>query len=162
MVDKIKSLMKSLPLLLGILAFTGVLSFLLFLNENKRERLLFYPLDDMQTLDAELRSITHHNNLEDQMEELVRELLLHPVDVRLNPIVPEDVVLHSIIYDKDKRILFVDISDAIVLTDRSGKRFPEDRLMLEMLERNIRFHYPKLSQVFITVDGMVPFKSLYQ
>jgi len=162
MIDKVKTLLHSLPVLIGALAFIAVLSFLLYLNHNTRELLLFYPLDDMQTLEGELRSVIHHGKQQKQMEELVRELLLHPVDVRLNPIVPEEVYLRSIMLNKEEQILYIDLSDGLVLVDRSGKPYPEDKLMLEMLEENIRFHYPKLSQVLITVNGMVPFKSLYQ
>lgn len=162
MMDKIKHILNSVPITTGLLLATGLLSFLLFLGSNKREEVLFYPLDDMITMEAELRVIPHYNMPQKQMEQLVREILLHPVDVRLNPIVPEDVTLRSLMYDKENQTLYIDLSDAIVITDRSGKKYPSDTLMLEMLEKNIRFHYPMLEQVLITVNGMVPFRTLYR
>lgn len=126
-----------------------------------RKILLFYPGDNITELKAELRNVPPQKGIEARMEQVVEELLLHPASVLLNPAVPDGVRVNFLIYDKSIKSVYLDLSSEMVIIDRANGEYPGDQAMLDIIEQNLMFHFPKLEQIQITIDSKVPFHPLY-
>jgi hypothetical protein len=162
MIMKIQSILQNKLVLITALVVTLLLSlFSVLLFSKSKELLLFYPLDGNQEMEAELRIIPRGNNKENQMENLLKELLLHPVHPYLNPIVPQGVRIKSLIYDHEKKYLYVDLSTDIIIIQQGAKKYPEESIMLQMLQENLMFHFPYLEKINFTIEGLVPQKPMY-
>lgn len=127
----------------------------------RQQVVLYYPQDREPGLEGELRIIARRMNREEKIETLLQELLLHPVSIALNPIVPEGVIIQSLIYNREDQILHVDFSRNFLIIDRQGSDYPEDQEIFQVLDYNIMTHFPYLKEINYTIDGMVPFSPLY-
>jgi len=133
-----------------------------FLFKSYQKIVVLYPLDNMENVEGELRTIpfSFHRNL--RIEFFLKEMLLHPVSVHLNPIVPEGVALNFFIYDQETKELYLDISDDVVLVDRIHQRYPDDARMLSIIKENVRYNFHFINKIYISIDGMVPFEPLHK
>ncbi|MDC7221356.1 MAG: GerMN domain-containing protein [Spirochaetales bacterium] len=164
MLNKIKGFSlttKNIAIILGAVFSFSLLLFLVF-GPDKKRVMLFFPQDDYNAVSGDLHIIPRKHSREESMKALLAEALLEPYDYHLNETVPEGVVINSLIYDKEKEVLYVDLSlELLDLSESHSSEIDGDR-MLAILEKNLRFNFSYLEQVLFTIDGEVPHSYVFR
>jgi hypothetical protein len=143
------------PAILG-LAFLGVLalSLLLFLLTDNQgaARILYFPGHANRRMVAEQRLLPRHRSLERDVTELVEGLLLGPTRHDAQRIVPRGAsVLSALVHG---HALYLDLSPRVLGEDPEVPLHGEDAF--SALARSIRFNFPRLREITISIDGQIP------
>ncbi len=138
----------------GALVFIFLLSLALFLllGNGNVVRVLFFPSETGSRLVAEQRFVPRARGLEKQVAALVDDVLLGPMSPDALRLFPRGVTVNAVLLRG--RTLFLDLSSRLLAED------PEIPLhgkpALDALKRSIRFNFPRLREIVITIDGQPP------
>jgi hypothetical protein len=140
---------------LGIL-FLAVLFFslVMFYNQDTkiRRKVFFFPQYRSSKVTGESRNLPVRGSMEENIELLIREILLGPVDVTHVHIFPEGTMLRTVML-RDMR-LYIDLSvDAILGRKKSELGFEES---VDVLKRTISYNFPSIESFLVTIDGELP------
>lgn len=138
------------PVLLALFLLVSV-ALWAFRPMPTRSAVLFFPRSEGLSLTGEIRPVLPGGQgLEDNAAVIVEELLLGPADVRLLPALPRGTRLSEILYRRGR--LYVDLSlDAIFAES------PPLGLGLEAVQKTLKYNFPALGDVILTVGGMEPY-----
>ena len=147
---------------LGILSMAFILSsgFALASPWRRAATVWFpdYRSQDYGKSRSELRYLPAGQSLEENAAEIIRELLLGPLEPYSSPVAVADARLRSVI--SSGKTLYIDVSSSILfgrMNDRGVFGEPPlstDRT-IAYLERSIRWNFPGL-RVVMTIDGLEP------
>ncbi len=133
-----------------ILGFS-LLFFFLFGN-NKAGRVLFFTDEITGDITGEVRQISLRNSQEDNIEFLLKELILGPVKLSNTRVIPGKTRLKSVLLRNGT--LYIDFSrDIIFIENDVSLNFTK---ILDVIQRTIRFNFPEINEITILVDGEVP------
>ncbi len=140
---------------LGIL-FLAVLFFSLvmfFVTDTKvRRKVFFFPQYRSSRITGESRNLPVRGSMEANIELLIQEVLLGPVDVTHVHIFPEGTSLRTVLL-RDTR-LYIDLSvDAVLGRKKSELGFEES---VEVLKRTVSYNFPSIESFLVTIDGEMP------
>ncbi|NLJ44951.1 MAG: GerMN domain-containing protein [Treponema sp.] len=115
-----------------------------------RSAVLFFPRAGDFRLEGEPRQVLPGGTgLEDGAREVVEEFLLGPGDSRRVAALPRGTRLREILYRRGR--LYVDFSEDAVLA-----REPPLDLGLRAVRKTLRYNFPTLGSILITVNGREP------
>ncbi len=142
---------EKMPLIL-ISVFTAlfVLSVsIYFFNDNTLvRRVLFFP--GSISYSGEARRIPRQESVEDEVELLIRELILGPYQIDHLRAVPENTKLQNLLI-RNRSLLYVDFSADLVVFDDGFSIVPSK--MTALIRRNILYNFPFIEEITLTVDG---------
>ncbi|MGA2480138.1 MAG: GerMN domain-containing protein [Spirochaetia bacterium] len=143
------------PAILG-LVFLGILalSLILFLliDNQSAARILFFPSHSGRRMVAEERLLPRHWSRERDVTELVEGVLLGPTGHDALRIFPRGAsVLSALIHG---HTLYLDLSPRVLGEDPEVPLHGEEAL--SALSRSIRFNFPRLREIVISIDGQIP------
>lgn len=143
------------PAVLG-LVFLGVLAvsllFFLVFADRLVGRIMFFPSHTGQRMVAEERFLPRHRALEQNVTELVEGVFLGPTRHDALRIFPRGAtVLSALVHG---RTLYLDLSPRILVEDPEAPVRGQEALAVLM--RSIRYNFPRLRDIVISIDGQVP------
>ncbi len=150
MEKKIVYLSGILPLLL---LFVSLSVFFVFFNKNHEKMFYFYEQGSDKTM-GELRKIPKYMEKEKTVQVFVEELFLGPKEMNLEVLFPEGTKINHLLLRNKK--LFIDINNMILQTD-IGKDYNIGK-SLNLLRKNIKFNFPGIKEIVITISGEEPDK----
>ncbi len=140
--------------ILGVWTLSLLLALFLFffIHDKQVERVLYFPLYNEAELEGELRRLPKKANREDDIELLVRELILGPFDIHHSRVLPKDTDVESLLLRKGR--VYVDFSlDPVLKKEGSILSLAEQ---IAALERTIRFNFPSVEDIMVTFSGQSP------
>ena len=143
--------LERIPLILiSVFAIIFVLSmFIYFINNNNLvRRVLFFP--GRSNYSGEVRRIPRQESVEDEVELLVRELILGPYQIDHQRTVPENTKLQNILI-RNRSLLYIDFSADLIVFNDEFSIVPSE--MKELIRRNIIYNFPFLEEITLSVDG---------
>ena len=143
--------LERIPLILiSVFAIIFVLSmFIYFINNNNLvRRVLFFP--GRNNYSGEVRRIPRQESVEDEVELLVRELILGPYQIDHQRTVPENTKLQNILI-RNRSLLYIDFSADLIVFNDEFSIVPSE--MKELIRRNIIYNFPFLEEITLSVDG---------
>ncbi len=149
-----KNLDRITIILAGVLALSLLVSLLLFLlhGTDMQKQVLFFPEYRSSECSGEQRLLPTKPSTEQEIELLVREILLGPFEVNNVPLLPQESSIRTIML-RDYR-LFIDFSiDVVFQAAEARLSFQE---ALNCVKKSITFNYPKIEQIVFTVNGEQP------
>ena len=121
-------------------------------NSSRAERVLFFPGQVDPTLQGESRVVPRYGNTERDIEVLISEIFLGPVDLSRTRVV-----------DKQSRVNSVIVRDRTVYIDINPETmFLQERLPLSLEEafsaigHTIGYNFRGIHNIVITVGGQLP------
>jgi len=115
-----------------------------------RAAVLFFPRAGNLSLAGEPRAILPGTaGLEDSARIVVEELLLGPGDARCIPALPAGTRVRETLYRKGR--LYVDLSEDAVFAQT-----PPLAIGLEAIKRTLKYNFPALGSMILTIDGREP------
>ncbi|MCK5672820.1 MAG: GerMN domain-containing protein [Spirochaetales bacterium] len=137
-------------ILISILLFLLLSSLLIFYiaDNNLVRRVFFFPGRD--TYSGEIRRVPRQKSLEDDIELFVNELILGPYNIDHLRVIPEDTRLQNLLL-RNRSLLFIDFSADLIVSENELSIIQSD--MLEILRENLRYNFPKLEEITLSVDG---------
>jgi hypothetical protein len=135
---------------LGALALSIALFFAF--GNGRARRVLFFPRDDGRGVLAEERFLPNRHGLEGNLHELVDGEILGPTRQDASLLFPRDMTVRGLFVRS--RVLYLDISPELVL---AGPGYPlTGKQAIDLLTRSIRFNFPGVRDVVLTIDGQAP------
>lgn len=119
-----------------------------------RRRVFFFPVYNRSEVAGEERYLPLRDHEEADLDLYVRELLLGPVQVEHDPLFPDGTRLRSLLFRDGN--LYIDLSAAAVTGNLASRLSFEETL--ETARRGLRFNFPFLEEIIISVEGSVPKK----
>lgn len=137
-------------ILISILIFLLITSLLTFFiaDNNLVKRVLFFP--DKDVVRGEMRRLPRQSSLENDIELLVNEMILGPYSIDHTRIIPETTRLQNLLL-RDKSLLFIDFSADFIVAENKLNMVPLE--MIELIKRNLKYNFPVLEKITISVDG---------
>ncbi len=136
-----------------LLLLVIVLSVVVYrLQDQYLEYVLFFPTGREAEIAGEGRKIPKKGNTEERIGDYCKELILGPMDISLNRLLPRDTELISFIVRKGK--LYCNFSSSLL--------FPENEVPLSFYEMidsfiyGISFNFPEIEEVVVMVNGQIP------
>jgi len=114
------------------------------------QRVLFFPDETTHLWSGELRELPKQDTREEEIDYLVRELVLGPTILRYGRAIPRKTIIQSVILRKN--VLYVGFSEHLV--------FPPSDMIVEFDEilvgfrKTIRYNYRKIDDIKIFIDGI--------
>ncbi len=135
----------------GILCgiFTLSLVLYIFTGSSYVNRVLFFPVEGSLHLAGELRRLPKEDRNEDNIELLVDELILGPVDLSFKKLLPKDTTVRTCML-RD-RTVYLDLSPELIV-NQEGTELSVDESLLG-IERSIRYNFPGVEDVIFFIDG---------
>ena len=127
------------------------LSLVLFLTrpDRKDRFVLFFPSETTFEWTGEARNIPHKKEVEDSVHELLKELTLGPIRLRLENVLPPDTGLRSVLLRED--VLYIDFTEHLAIFN-AGMSVSFDT-MLEGVKKSVLFNFPAINDIIIFVGG---------
>lgn len=154
MTESTKRFLKSPWAPAAVMAFAFLVSaaFILFIGNNPKRYVLFFPENSSGKFEAELRALPPRGDRIASLEFFVDELLLGPVSLPLSVAVPSGTSVEKLILDG--KTLHLDLSPEMIQADAAMPvGFDE---ALNNIRRNITFNFRKIETVNITIRGQIP------
>jgi hypothetical protein len=134
-----------------IVAGVFVVSLLLFLLRDSPsvQRVLFFPDETTGELGGELRELPRQRSREEEVDRLLREIVLGPTMLGHGRLVPRDTTIHSVLL-RDRSV-YVNLSEHLA--------FPGEELLYDFsamitgIRKTIEFNYPRIDEIRIFVEG---------
>ncbi|HKK38002.1 MAG TPA: GerMN domain-containing protein [Cryomorphaceae bacterium] len=149
-----KNLDRITIILVGVLAVSLTVSLLLFLinGTDKHRQVLFFPEYRSSECIGEQRLLPTKPTTEQEIELLVKEILLGPFDVNSAAVLPQESILQTLMLREDN--LFIDFSIHVIFQEsKSRLSFGE---ALDCVRKTITFNYPQIEKIVFTVNGEQP------
>ncbi len=133
---------------LALIFLISAVSYLIWGNEQE-EQVLFFPVN--QTLEArgEGRILPRKDTKEQEIELLVREILLGPFNVNYMPVVPGDSRIRSILLREET--LYIDFTIDVVFQEAGSAL--SLRESLAYIGRSIQFNFPRVRKIVYSING---------
>ena len=131
-----------LALIISLLAY-------FFIDNVAVTRIFFFP-GRTPALSGETRRLPHQKTREDAIQQFVEELILGPMNINHNRLVPEHTKLLSVMYRRQDTV-FLDFSADLVVRDNSIPLSYQE--MISGIEMNIKYNFPYVKQIIVAVDG---------
>ncbi len=146
-----KNISRCSIILFSAVLFALLLSlFLYFFIDNVHvTRTFFFPGRD-GTLSGETRRLPHQKTRETEIQQYVDELILGPIDINHNRLVPENTRLLTVMY-RQKNTVYLDFSADFVVHDKSMPLNAEE--MVSGIKKNIKYNFPFVKRIIIAVNG---------
>lgn len=142
-------------LLLSFIVSLG--AFVLF-NDGRIDRTLFFPGARTAEVGGELRSLPRLDNTREDLQLLMREIILGPTEIRHGRLLPRGTQLRSVIVRDNKA--FINFSEGILF------EAPEQQLALEevldVLRRTVRYNFREIDRVVFTINGQLPSQPFFE
>lgn len=120
-----------------------------FINDNNLvRRVLFFP--GRSSYSGEVRRIPRQESVEDEVELLVRELILGPYQIDHLRAVPENTKLQTLLI-RNRSLLYIDFSADLIVFEDGFSSVPSK--IKELIRRNIIYNFPFLEEITLSVDG---------
>jgi hypothetical protein len=145
---------KSFVLWGGLLFGAFVISLALYavFPPARARRVLFFPGAATSRLSGEVRYLRDTPNRETDIEELLEEYLLGPVNVHFLRVLPKATEIRALLYRGG--VLYLDFNSAILFEE------PEVPLdtgsIVEAVKKTLSFNFPYIQDIVVTVDGQLP------
>ena len=154
---------RTVILLIVIALFLISLTLYITSSFNKANRIFFFTDHQSGKVIGETRRIPGTPSIslfrqqlvekrEKNMDIFVNELLLGPVNMKLDPVFSSGTKLEKILYRN--KIVYLDLNFMTLLPDKKAVQGFEESLLL--LEKNIKFNFPYIRRVVITILGQEP------
>jgi len=137
--------------LLAAVLVISLASFLLIGNRTVK-RVLFFPDDMTREVKGETRHLPLYESESENIEIVVRELLLGPEYLMYDRALPAKTKLNTLILDGGK--LYLDFSIDIAVSDDGDSIHFEETINL--IKKTVTFNFKNVRTVNITVDGQNP------
>jgi hypothetical protein len=134
-----------LSLVISVMQYAGYVS-------EAYAAVLFFPSSEGGTLIGERRRIPHRRGIEENIENLIREVFLGPYGFSLERLVPTNTRPESVLL-RDS-VVYVDISSEIVFSRRTVM-IPYS-MIVEGIQRAVTFNFPFVETVVVTIGGEIP------
>ncbi len=152
----IKKIVPFVPVsLILVLLFTVLVLFNVGFGRSRY--ILFFPLDSMNGMNAEVRDVYRASSADKRLEIFLNELILGPVALRMNPFIPQGTKVRSFIHSGEK--LYLDLDRGFL--NESQRIFLDHEEQIELLTRNIQFNFPGIKEITVTVEGQIPGSDYY-
>jgi len=126
-------------------------------NFNRKEYIFFYPDHQTGNSSGEIRRTPgFFFKNEKNLEIFVRELLLGPLDMKLDPLFSSGTKVEKMLYRN--RIVYLDLNLTAFKPDKKVIHGFDKGIMF--LEENIKFNFPFVNKVVITISGEEPKKAV--
>ena len=138
----------------GVFVFIFLVSLVLFLffADNQQEIVLFFPNDSNHRLTGEMRVIPRKPSVEGNVTELVNDLILGPEKLSHDRALAKSTTIRSLMVRGNE--LYLDFSPDILFPEGdTSTGFTES---LDAVRKSVRFNFPEIKQVVITVNGELP------
>jgi len=140
-------------LLILLVIFLISLTIYITSNLHKAGRIFFFPDYQSGKIIGEARRIPRIPfDRERNMEIFVKELLLGPMSMSFAPVFSTGNKLEKILYRN--KIVYLDLNFMTLLPDKKAVQDFRDSILL--LEKNIKFNFPHVRELVITVLGQKP------
>jgi hypothetical protein len=126
--------------------------FFLIEGHTRINYIIFFPESARAEITGEPRRMYRQDTLEKNVELLVREIILGPMDIRHTNIFPPNTRIRSVFVRNG--IAALDFSPEIIFLG-SQMRLSFDELVAAV-RQTVLFNFRQLSGVVVTVDGQVP------
>ena len=136
------------------LVFVLLLSLVLFLfvDNQQSQIVLFFPNYANHRLTGESRFVPRPPGLNRGVETVVNELILGPEQLRHDRALARETSVRALLVKGDTA--YVDLSAGILFPAESVSLSFEESL--QAIKRSIRFNFPSIKHVVITVEGQEP------
>jgi hypothetical protein len=115
------------------------------------ERVFFFPEIGGKGIGSETRTLIRRPGMENQLEYYVREMVLGPMNLTHDPLVPPDTGVNAILVRKGTA--YIDLSSSFLVSEGTKLPFPE---IFSYIERSVSFNFPSIRNVVLTLDGNLP------
>ncbi|MBN2049972.1 MAG: GerMN domain-containing protein [Spirochaetales bacterium] len=133
---------------LGVLCVVSVLLYL-FVGNGQVKRVLFFPDDTVTRTVGETRMLPKVKGDEENIEVLLKELILGPVDLSLRPLLPKHTKVRTCMLRK--KTLYVDFSPELIVGKEKISLSVDEALA--GVERSLRFNFPRIEEILFFIDG---------
>lgn len=146
-----ESNVKSFIIWASVLATALLLSLVLFLvrSDRKDRFVLFFPSETTLEWTGEARNIPHKKELEDSVRELLKELALGPIRLRLTRSLPAETSIESVLLRK--KDLYIDFSEHLAMYSASLPISFD--MVLAGVRKSVFYNFPFVENLFIFVGG---------
>jgi hypothetical protein len=112
-------------------------------------RVIYFLDSDGVGVSGELRRVPMRKGKEQNIELLLDEMILGPVDIGHRRLFPRDVRIGSVLFRHGR--LYVDISPSFIYnSEESGTPITET---LRIVERTIRYNFPEVDEILFFIGG---------
>ncbi|MFO7730763.1 MAG: GerMN domain-containing protein [Spirochaetia bacterium] len=149
-----KNLDRITIILVGVIVVSLTVSLLLFLinGTDKHRQVLFFPEYRSSECTGEQRVLPTKPTIEQELELLVKEILLGPFDVNSVAVLPQESDLQTLMLRENR--LYIDFSIHVVFQESESRlSFGE---ALDCVRKTITFNYPQIEKIVFTVNGEQP------
>ncbi|MFW6338691.1 MAG: GerMN domain-containing protein [Alkalispirochaetaceae bacterium] len=137
--------------LLSTSLFISILAVILFPQEQSR-RVLFFPDGVTGELGGEEHLVPRRSDRQAAIEEFLEELILGPITLGAVRVFPAETEI-ALLMLREKE-LYIDFSPEILdLEEETNTSFDD---ALEMTKYNLRYNFPFLRSITVTVSGQLP------
>jgi len=150
----VKNLDRITIVLVGVLVVSLMVSLLLFLinGTDKHRQVLFFPEYRSSECVGEQRVLPTKPTREQELELLVKEILLGPFDVNSVAVLPQESILQTLMLRENR--LFIDFSIHVIFQKSESRLSFEEAL--DCVRKTITFNYPQIEKIVFTVNGEQP------
>ena len=122
-------------------------------NYQKADRIFFFPDHKSSSPIGESRKTPKIPfEKEENIEIFIKELLLGPISMNLDPIFPTGTRLEKLLY-RDKTV-YLDLNFMALLPDKRAIHGFDNTMLL--IEKNIKFNFPFVEKIIVTILGQKP------
>ncbi len=119
---------------------------------STERRLLFFPEHIQRTITGEVRPVVKRDSVEENVEILLHELVLGPMDIKHSRLVSQEARIKSVLIREG--IAYVDFSYDILQTGEDVKIGYDEGL--SAIKRAILYNFRGLKDVVFTIEGQIP------
>jgi hypothetical protein len=144
----------------SMLAASLVISLVFFqvFHTSMIRRTLFFPLAVSPELKGESRRVPRTGNTEKDVENLIKEMILGPVDIRLGRLVDRHTRLKAGLV-RDNTV-YLDFSHELAV-NTDDLRLSTDEL-IEIIVYTVRRNFRTIREVVVTIEGKKPFTPFFE
>ena len=128
-----------------------IISFAIYISVNlhKTERTFFFPEHNNSKTVGESRRIPRFINREKNVDIFTRELLLGPLNMKLDSLFSSGTKLEKMLYRN--KIIYLDLDIKALFPDKKAIHGFDTGIRL--LKKNIKFNFPYVKKVVVTISG---------
>ena len=144
---------------IGVFLTALVLSLVLYMlfPQGVVERVLFFPDDLQKRITGEPRLVVRRQDREENVEQVLRELLLGPAEIQHKRVLPKNAGYRSVILRDD--VLYIDYTDEVLFGVYDVPL--SFTAMLDAVRETVRYNFPSVKEMVVTVNGQLPFETPY-
>lgn len=133
---------------LALIFLISAVSYLIWGNEQE-EQVLFFPTHQTMEARGEARILPRKDTKEQEIELLVKEILLGPFNINYMPVVPRDSRIRSIMLREDT--LYIDFTIDVVFQEAGSSLSLQESL--SYIGHSIQFNFPRVRNIIYSING---------